>query len=248
MPIDVLPNNSLPTDGQPDAARRGSRRRFRATLRAPWVRVLTTTLLVLAVLAYILGRTLPSGLGGLAARLFPPTVTRVVIPTTTPIIPTPAPATGPLAPPPSDCPVAPSLDSITAQANGFGGPVRLFGKSPVWVPEGYLPQNPTYLEQPGAAGPYPQLKIVWEIGPTEHPEVIVRVTDLRSTETEWWTNQAGTPATQILDLPANSAPGVYWTGGPTELAITHAGCYRLDVSWNGSGWYTFFAAGGGRYQ
>jgi hypothetical protein len=248
--MDTLPDPDIAppvplADDQPAADRPRLRRPFGATLRAPWARVLTTTLLVLLALAYILGRTLPGGLGGVAARLFPPAPPRVVTPTATPLIPTPAPATGPLPPPPTDCPAAPPLGSIIAQPNGFSGPVQLFGQAPVWVPQGYLPQGAAYLSQPSTSNPYPQLQIIWEIGPTEHPEVMVRVTDIRTAELAWWTNQSNLPSAPVLDFPTNSAPGVYWLGGVTNLAITHAGCYRLDVSWTSGGWSTIFAAGGG---
>jgi hypothetical protein len=120
----------------------------------------------------------------------------------------------------------------------------MYGKSPVWIPESFLPQNPAYVSQPSGPDPYPQLKIVWEIGPTQHPEVTARVTDVRTAELAWWTGPRGTPDTPVLDIPAGPAAYFGWIGGPSTVAITHAGCYRLDVSWNGGGWYIIFAAGG----
>jgi hypothetical protein len=248
FPDPDAPSPVPPADLPPDAGSRRPRRPLIATLRAPWARVLTTTLIVLAALAYILGRTIPGGLGDLSAHLFAPTPTRVaaatVTPTATPIIPTPLPASGLLAPPPPDCPAAVSLGSIIAQPAGFSEPVQMFGRSPVWVPEPFLPQNPAYVSRPSGTYPYPQLKIVWEIGPTQHPEVTARVTDVRTAELAWWTNLAGTPATPVFDIPAGPAAYFGWLGGPSVVAITHAGCYRLDVSWNGGGWYIIFAAGG----
>jgi len=227
---------------------RRQRRPLIATLRAPWARVLTTTLIVLAALAYIFGRTLPGGLGDLSAHLFAPTPTRVAAatgtPTATSIIPTPPPASGLLGPPPADCPAAVSPGSITALAAGISEPVQMFGRSPVWIPEPFLPQNPAYVSQPSGPDPYPQLKIVWEIGPSQHPEVTARVTDVRTAELAWWTNLGGTPATPVFDIPAGPAAYFGWLGGPSTVAITHAGCYRLDVSWNDGGWYVIFAAGG----
>jgi hypothetical protein len=220
-----------------------------AALRAPWARVLTTSLIVVAALAYIFGRTLPGGLGDLSAHLFAPVPTHVaaatVTPTATPIFPTPLPAAGLLAPPPADCPATVSLGSIIALAPGFSEPVQMFGRSPVWVPESFLPQNPAYISQPSGTDPYPQLKIVWEIGPTQHPEITARVTDVHTAELAWWTGPGGTPNTPGLDIPAGPAAYFGWIGGPSAVAITHAGCYRLDVSWNGGGWYVIFAAGGG---
>lgn len=208
------------------------------------MRVLTTSLLILAVLAYILGSIVPDGLGGLKTRLFPPAATRIVLPTATPVLPTPAPVAGPLAPPPADCPAAASFDTITAQPSGFSQPVQLFGRAPVWVPQGYLPLNPTILSQSGTPeeGSYPLLTILWAIGPTQHPAVTVRVVDLRSGEFAWRTNLSGLPATPVLTIPA-SAGVDGWLTTPATIAITHAGCYRLDVSWTGGGWYTIVAIG-----
>jgi hypothetical protein len=229
-----------PADERP-AADQQTRRSLGATLRAPWARVLVTSLVVLAALAFVFDRALPGGLGS----LFPPNPTRVVMPTTTPIIPTPAPAGVLLPVPPTNCPSAPSLDSIIAQPSGFTQPVQLFGQSPVWVPQDYLPQGTAYLDQLGTPEPYPSLKILWAIGPTQHPEVTVRVTDLQTGESAWWTNQNGTPATPVLDLPAQAdTSGSGWITTPTTVAITHSGCYQLNVSWTGAGWHTIFAAGG----
>src|SRR5260221_2270103 len=63
FPDPDAPAPAPPTDLLPSADPRRSRRLLIATLRAPWARVLTTTLIVLAALAYIFGRTLPSRLG-----------------------------------------------------------------------------------------------------------------------------------------------------------------------------------------
>jgi hypothetical protein len=165
------------------------------------------------------------------------------MPITTPIVPTPSPASALLPVPPMGCPSALSLDSIIAQPSGFSQPVRLVGQSPVWVPQDYLPQGTVYLDQFGTAEPYPALKILWTIGPTQHPEVTVRVTDVQTGESAWWTNQNGTPATPVLDLPAQAATSG-WITTPATVAIIHSGCYQINVSWAGGGWHTIFAAGG----
>lgn len=218
-----------------------------ATLRTPWARVLVTSLVVLVALAVVFDRALPGGLGSLSARLFPPNPTPVVMPTTTPIILTPAPAGVLLPGPPTNCPSAPTLDSIIAQPSGFTQPVWLFGQSPVWAPQGYLPQGDAYLDQLGTPEPYPSIEILWVIGLTQHPDVTVRVTDLQTGALAWWTNQNGTPATPVLDLPAQAATSG-WIITPTTVAITHSGCYQLSVSWTGGGWRTIFAAGGSSHS
>ncbi|MGZ3584602.1 MAG: hypothetical protein ACXWQR_16830 [Ktedonobacterales bacterium] len=211
-------------------------------LRRPWVRVMVTTLVVVAALGYILDHTLTGGLRGLPARVFAPTPTHIVAPTETPRVPTPAPPRL-LLPPPADCPATVSLESISAQLVGSNPPMRMFGRSPVWVPEGFLPQNPSYLSQPDAQNPYPQLTLIWQVGPKEHPEVTVYLTDIGTGEIAWWTSQGGTPVSQVLTIPASPASDS-WVGTPATVAITHAGCYRLDVLWNGGGWFVIFAAGG----
>ena len=249
MPDPDAPSPAPAADLLPLADPRRPRRPLIATLRAPWARVLTTTLIVFAALAYIFGRTLPGGLGDLSAHLFAPTPTRVaaatVTPTATPIIPTPLPAGGLLVPPPPDCPASVPLDSRSTQPPGFSETVDMFGRSPVWVAEPYLSQGPVYVSQASGPVPYPQLQIIWEIGPTQHPEVTAQVTDVRTGELAWWTGLGGTPDAPVFDIPAGPASYFGWIGGPSTVAITHAGCYRLDVSWNGGGWYIIFAAGGG---
>lgn len=234
-----------PTDDwdERSAADQQTRSSLGATLRTPWARVLITSLVVLAALALVLDRTRPGGLGSLSAQVFAPNPTRVVLPTTTPIIPTPAPAGVLLPSPPTNCPSAPALASVIAQPSGFSQPVQLFGQSPVWAPQEYLPQGTVYLDQLGTPEPYPSLKILWAVGPTQHPEVTVRVTDFQTGALAWWTNQNGTPATPVLDLPAQ-ADTSGWITTPTTVAITHSGCYQLIVSWTGGGWHTVFAAGG----
>jgi hypothetical protein len=189
----------------------------------------------------------PGGLRGVAARLFAPAPTRVVVATPTAIIPTPAPPTGVLAPPPTDCPVAAPPDSLVAQAGGFSGPVQLVGKAPVWVPDGYLPRNTYIVPQLGplATNAYPQIKILWEIGPTQHPEVMVRVTDIRTGELAWWTGIGGTPSSPVLDLDNGfNRAFTGWADTPTTFVVAHAGCYRMAVAWQGGGWSTTFAVGG----
>src|SRR5258708_29040283 len=144
VPMQTMPDPDAPSpapaaDLLPLADPRRPRRPLIATLRAPWARVLTTTLIVLAALAYIFGRTLPGGLGDLSAHLFAPTPTRVaaatVTPTAMPIIPTPLPASGLLGPPPADCSSAVSLVSIIDQPAGFRRSVHMIGRAPVPIPE-----------------------------------------------------------------------------------------------------------------
>src|SRR5260370_36496413 len=74
VPMQTLPDPDATSpapaaDLLPLADPRRPRRPLIATLSAPWARVLTTTLLVLAALASIISRTLPRRLADLSAHL-----------------------------------------------------------------------------------------------------------------------------------------------------------------------------------
>src|SRR4051794_12404715 len=77
-------------------------------------------------------------------------------PTSTPILPTPTPSLGKLAPPPTDCPVSSPLDTLTATVTdpGFGGPVEMVGRAPVWAPRVFLHEGTYALSQPTSADPW----------------------------------------------------------------------------------------------
>ena len=163
---------------------------------------------------------------------------------------TPLPVTGPLAAPPTNCPAAPPLDALTIPpTDGIASDVPLLGRSPVWAYSGSLPRGVVNLGQPSATSPsWPAVETFWVFGPTLHPRVTVRVSDLRSGEAAWWrVGGPSTPQVPILimdpdvDFPG-SAP-LTWVVERTLLFLTHAGCYQLDVSWAGGDWQTVFAAG-----
>jgi len=206
--------------------------------RARWAYLPLATLLLMAATACA-----PFGQSATPTPTAPPTVP----PTATAIIPTPAPVLGLLPPPPTDCPTAPPLKSITAQPEGFSEPVQMSGQSPVWVPDDFLPQGTVYVGFPGTPVPYPGTKILWEIGPGQNPKVTARVSDVRTGELAWWSlSGSSTPQQPVLIFSGIvSSAGlagfhVYRSG----VILTHTGCYKLDVSWGGGEWYTIFAAGG----
>jgi len=252
--MDELPEVS-PLPPRPGAAPARLRplARLRALLRARPARLILGGLILGGLAAYLFAQVLPVAPPRMSVAPTPTTVAirpRLPAPTIDPRSPTPAPAAGALPPPPVDCPASPALDSITAQAGGFTKPVRMYGRAPVWVPTSYLPEGTRYVNEPSTPVPYPGLKVIWEVGPDRYPTVMARVSDLRTGEPAWWMGSGGTPDTPVLTLDSNGftssgAVGPVFLEWPTFFTVPHAGCYRLDVSWDGGGWSTIFAAGGG---
>jgi hypothetical protein len=221
--------------------------------RARWARLLLTTLALAAAVACLLGQVFSDAWPHTAAVLFPPV--RTATPTATPVIPTPLPVIGNLAPPPTDCPASPPLDSITVQLAHFQGTVTMYGRSPVWMPDWYALQGTRQVSEyePGTPTPYPALYVVWELGPTSYPTpyptVTIRVRDLQTGELAWWSLTRLTPQVPILVFEPQGihAPGPntpIFDEEPVGLIVTRAGCYRLDVSWDGGAWSSIFAVGG----
>jgi hypothetical protein len=164
---------------------------------------------------------------------------------------TPLPITGLLAAPPTNCPASPPLDALTvSHIDGFTpDTVPLLGRSPVWVVSDSPSLRVGTIVQPPAASPsWPEIKILWVFGPTRHPHVTVRATDLRSGDVAWWAVRVPrTPQVPTLtmdpDVEFPDSAQLTWVAAVTTLIITHAGCYELAVSWAGGGWQTVFAAG-----
>lgn len=160
------------------------------------------------------------------------------------------PVVGTLPPPPSSCPSSPPLDRATAQPFGFGAPVRLYGRSPIWLPAGmgYAPNGVIALGQPGVSAPYPSMFVMWEIGPTQYPTFTARVSDAVTGAPAWWETSGSSLQTAVtltpVDPSATPPPPEGYFGWPIGLVFTHSGCYKLDVIWSGGEWYTIFAAGG----
>jgi hypothetical protein len=87
---------------------------------------------------------------------------------------------------------------------------------------------------------------MWEIGPISHPTVTARAFSLETGETAWWGLGGNNPQVPVLVMnPSVDFPtAASWITYRTELFITRAGCYELQVTWEGGGWYTIFPAGG----
>lgn len=209
-----------------------------------------SVLLALVVIASVLAplHNHASGFTGYPSPIAPPTATRV-------LEPTPLPMSKLLAPPPTNCPSSPALNTITVPAFGgfVGSTVQLSGAAPVWVPEGYLPQGsyaiPQTTPEPTTAPIWPNIFMIWAIGPNAHPTVTVRAYDLQTGEAAWWAEGGNSPQMPVLTMnPSVDEPAaVGWITYQTLLFIPHAGCYKMDVSWQGGGWSAIFAAGGGEY-
>jgi hypothetical protein len=211
-----------------------------------------TTLLALLVVAGAWLHEQASG-NGAQSRYATPLPTETTRPTPTPVLtPTPLPVTGPLAAPPTNCPASPPLDALTVPAfDGFinSDTVPLLGRSPVWVVSDPPSFGVVNLAQPSTTSPsWPEIKIFWVFGPTRHPHVTVRATDLHSGEVAWWAVAVpDTPQIPILSMDPDAgvpqSAQQTWVVETNHLFIMHAGCYKLDVSWPGGGWQTVFAAG-----
>jgi hypothetical protein len=183
-----------------------------------------------------------------------PTPQAVATPALAPVgIPTPLPIASTLATPPTNCPGASPLTTVTVpDFGGFvGSTVQLSGRAPVWIPAAYLPQSITGIPEqfpPSTTVPawWPSIFILWEIGPTSHPTVTVQVHNLHGGALAWWSEGSSTPQVPILVLtpPYEPEPTGY-SSYRTELFITHAGCYRMTASWQGGRWSLIFAAGWG---
>jgi hypothetical protein len=134
-----------------------------------------------------------------------------------------------------------------AQPENFSEPVTMYGRSPVWVGEGFVSLSTVYVYT-GANWtpvPYPGTKLIWEVGPTTYPAVTARVTDLRTGELAWWSGRSARPESPALTFgPAGALPAPDFQEHLSVLIFTLSGCYKLDVTWAGGGWYTIFAVGG----
>ena len=172
------------------------------------------------------------------------------LPTATAQPPNPFPLTAPLDPPPSTCPSAPPLQTRDfTQFGSFSGPVRLFGASPIWIPNEYFPHGTIHLESRSLeAIDYPGLKILWEmeVGPTGVTSATVRATNISSGVLAWWGTGNHYVNTVVFHIQGGFDHGEVDTGWHewgSLLFIPAAGCYALDVSWSGGFWRTIFAAG-----
>src|SRR5262249_16579205 len=139
-----------------------------------------------------------------------------------------------------------------AHFGGFVGSVQLVGHAPVWIPRPYLGDETTpitiHFEQNGYT-PFPETKIVWEVGPAFTQPVSVQLIDLCSGAPPWWTLDA-TRYTQtfVLDPAASPAhdhgsPEPGWHEWGSGVFIGEAGCYALAVTWPGGHWQVTVAAG-----
>lgn len=206
---------------------------------------LFSSLLAIALLAVSLAACDPFGPSGSAS------VTPSITPSTPSPVP-PSPVVGILPPPPTNCPTSPPLDTVTAQPGGYTQPVQMYGHSPVWIPDGYVPQGQVSLNHPGTPVPNPGISIMWEVGPGQNPQVAIRATNERTGDLGWWTSDTSRSESPVLDFggdPIDAVPGEY-NEFFSALYLYQAGCYRLDVTWKGSDpsssgdWYIIFAAGG----
>lgn len=186
-----------------------------------------------------------------------PTATATATPSPTPsptatVIPGPLPATQALDVPPANCPSSPQPQTMSFPDGfgNYGSGVTFYGKDIVWIPE---PSFPTVAHlEPHGFTRWPELPIVWELGPDATDTVSVRVTNTLTGTVLWWVHGAPPDlSSQMLVLDANVPGPAMYTGIPTHgwqqftssLLIPQAGCYALDATWDGGSWHMVFAAG-----
>jgi hypothetical protein len=84
----------------------------------------------------------------------------------------------------------------------------------------------------------------WVIGPHRYPRVVtVRAFALDTGEMAWWGGDNPQVPVLVMNPALDYPTAVSWVTYRMFLFMTHAGCYELQVSWDGGGWYTIFAAG-----
>jgi hypothetical protein len=175
-----------------------------------------------------------------------PTATPTVAPTATPA-PGPTPVTTLLDPPPTNCPSAPPLQILTfTHFGGFSGSVTLHGDPPVWI-AGFNYQTVVHADPQGYT-PWPETKIIWEVGPNYSQPVSIQAINLQTGELSWWNVDTNAPPTRTLVLDQSNpfyhgTPEPGWNEWGSGLYIPVAGCYALQVTWPGGHWRTIFAAG-----
>ena len=132
----------------------------------------------------------------------------------------------------------------------YGSGVRFFGQDIVWIPEPTFPIV-AHLEPQGDTH-WPELAIVWELGPDATDAVSVRATNTQTGAVLWWVHGAPPDlSSQTLALDADVPGPAMYTGIPekgwqqftSSLLIPQAGCYALDATWAGGSWHMVFAAG-----
>ncbi|MDE3230456.1 MAG: hypothetical protein KGO05_11290 [Chloroflexota bacterium] len=163
----------------------------------------------------------------------------------------PAPVSGLLAPPPTDCQAVAEPHRMTLSADfggGFGAGTVVTGGAPAWQSGLGTPLD---LESLGLA-PYPSTKVLWIIGPGYSKPVTLQGHDLRTGTPIWFAllnpgaenlalSVALDPAMPNRGYTDNSAG--HWNIYGVGMTFTVAGCYELDVSWPEGNWRTVFAAG-----
>lgn len=212
--------------------------------RARYVCTLLMVLVLLSSCSY--SAVTPSSTPSPSPTKIPP------LPTSTPIILTPS--TSPLSTAPQHCPTSPPMKTRVFP-NGWGGYITdqtLVGDAPVWA--NYI--NPGDIVNPDTQRftNWPATKIIWEVGPNYHSTqpITVRVTNLSSGElAPWDTGEGAPPPTHVIqpllldhNQPSyHGSPESGWQEWGSILYLFKAGCYAMDVTWQGGHWRLIFSVG-----
>lgn len=173
------------------------------------------------------------------------------VPTPTPsqtVGPVPTPPRSEIAPLPTSCPLT-ALPGTKVFPKGWGGfpsNTTLIGRSPVWAGMGLAVQ--VYTGDQTYHVVWPGTKIIWEVEQDVTPPVTVRVKDLATGTLAWWGQGNQPPSDPLLVLYGSNggnhgSPVNGWSEWGSFLYLLTAGCYSMDVTWQGGGWHIVFAAG-----
>ena len=166
----------------------------------------------------------------------------------------PPPFSGALADPPTDCPTAPVLQSISGTnfGGGFYGAYTFYGATPVWGWPGEAGATIHFQDFIGDGG-WPDLKNLWVIGANFYKPVTLSGHDLRTNTPLWFHFLNGSaPATYttsaVLDPAIPNRGSAINKEGRWEiwgigLVLLQAGCYELDATWDGGTMHTIYALG-----
>lgn len=161
--------------------------------------------------------------------------------------------TSALGPPPSNCPKAGPVKTLTVNdfGGGFSGTTTFEGDSPAWE-LGFGP-NGAFAAQ---GTPYPSSKIMWVVGPNINLPVTLTGRDLRTGAPLWFdiypSNFGGGAdyytTSAVLD-PARPNRGSatnslgQWNIWGIGVIVDAASCYQLNITSPAGSWHTIFAAG-----
>ena len=117
-----------------------------------------------------------------------------------------APVTRPLAPPPQQCAIQPPPEVLHLDSLGANRNVHLVGGGPFWIYGGFY-HSVLHLAQFGSQQ-WPMTKLVVEVGPNYDQPVTLRLRQMRTGVSAWWTD-GQTPARRSRPNAGAEPPDEY---------------------------------------